>query len=440
MADEIIENNEAAAEATEAAAESSAEATAVDTPEGEAVAATDTVAAAAPVMEAPARLIQPDVGFVREIIKGGGTDMKKCMQCANCSVVCNITPDDSPFPRKEMQWAQWGLKDKLMGNPDIWLCHQCNDCTAQCPRDAKPGSVMQSIAKMTISRFSSPGFLAKGVGNPAALLLMTAIPVAILALVIGIFGHFNPLRGAIHNGEVIPGKEIIYSNFISIHAIDATFTLAFVLAIAVFAMGVSRYWKLLAETARSEGVELKGSGLSKLGPVLGEIFTHKRFSKCDETEDRKTAHLFIFYAFIGLAATTGISVIGEYLAGQHSPYGWMNPIPVKWIGSVSLAAGLIGIGWIIMNRFKHAEKIGIGAYFDWLLITLIAIVIVTGGASWGFRVADIGVIAYPVYFVHLSSVLFLFIYAPFSKMAHMVYRTTALAFARVTGRDTGIED
>ncbi|MBE3066013.1 MAG: hypothetical protein IMZ73_01095, partial [Chloroflexi bacterium] len=87
----------------------------------------------------------------------------------------------------------------------------------------------------------------------------------------------------------------------------------------------------------------------------------------------------------------------------------------------------------------HSEKIGIGAYFDWLLISLIAVVIVTGGASWGFRVADIGVVAYPVYFVHLASVLFLFVYAPFSKMAHMVYRTTALAFARVTGRDTGIE-
>lgn len=446
MADEIIENNEEAAGATQAAGDSATEANAVVTPKTEAGAAPETeaeaeaeVAIATAVAQTPAKLIQPDVGFVREIIKGGGTDMKKCMQCASCSVACNVTPDDTPFPRKEMQWAQWGLKDKLMGNPDIWLCHQCNDCTAQCPRDAKPGSVMQAIAKMTISRFSSPGFLAKGAGNPSALLLMAAIPVIILALVIGIFGHFSPARGFIHDGEVIPGNEIIYSNFISIHAIDATYTLAFFFAILVFVVGVSRYWKLLAETARSEGIELKGSGLSKMGPVLGEILTHKRFSKCDETEDRKTAHLFIFYAFIGLAVTTGISVIGEYLAGQHSPYGWMNPVPVKWIGSVSLAAGLIGIGWIIVNRFKHSEKIGIGAYFDWLLISLIAVVIVTGGASWGFRVADIGVVAYPVYFVHLASVLFLFVYAPFSKMAHMVYRTTALAFARVTGRDTGIE-
>lgn len=392
--------------------------------------------AKAPVDVRPAKTIKPDVRFVREVMSAGGADLKKCYQCATCSVACNVTPDDTPFPRKEMQWAQWGLKDKLMGNPDIWLCHQCNDCTAQCPRGAKPGRVMQAIAKMTINRFSKPGFLAKGVGNPAILLIMTAIPVIILALVIGIFGHYSPARGAIADGEVVKGTEIIYSNFISIHAVDATFTIAFIFAIVVFGIGVSGYWKLLSETVRSAGAPLKGSGLSQLGSVLGEIMTHKRFGKCDETKDRKVSHLLIFYAFLGLFITTAISVLGEYIVHQHSPYGWMNPVPVKWVGSISAAAGLIGIGWIIVNRIKHAAKISIGAYFDWLLISVVAIVIVTGAGSWGLRVANIGALAYPIYFVHLSSVLFLFIYAPFSKMAHMVYRTTAMVFAKAAGRDT----
>jgi quinone-modifying oxidoreductase subunit QmoC len=398
-------------------------------------------AAEAPVMQAkPATRIQPDIKFVKEVIGGGGTDLKKCFQCATCSVVCNVTPDDHPFPRKEMIWAQWGLKDKLVADPDIWLCHQCNDCTAQCPRDAKPGRVMQAIAKMSIPSLSKPGFIAKGIGSPSTLLLMAAIPVIIVALLIGLAGDYTPERGEKIGTEIHHAGDIVYASFLGHWPIVGAFSTFFVLSIIIFALGVRNYWGMMKQHAADEGAPISGSGMSQVGPVLTEIATHERFGKCDETKDRKVSHLFIFYAFGLLFIATIISTLFTDLPLLWGGEGVLSPYPtisfVKLFAYTGAVAGAIGITLIIINRFKHQEKVGAGSYFDWLLIVVVLLLMVTGIGAAAFRLLDIGVLAYPTYFAHLSTVMFLFMYAPFSKMAHMVYRATAMAFARSAGRDT----
>jgi quinone-modifying oxidoreductase subunit QmoC len=51
------------------------------------------------------------------------------------------------------------------------------------------------------------------------------------------------------------------------------------------------------------------------------------------------------------------------------------------------------------------------------------------------RWMGIGFLYYILYYIHLVAVWFLFAYTPYSKLAHLVYRTTALIHNRACGRE-----
>jgi len=357
-------------------------------------------------------------------------------------VVCNLTPADKPFPRKEMIHAQWGLKDRLIGNPDIWLCHQCSDCTAYCPRGAKPGEVLNAIRKMSIENYSVPKSLGKLVGNPGALVLLLAIPSVIFLIILAGLGHLN--LESIRN----EAGKIAYSSLIKSYYIDGVFVPVFMFAVVSLAIGVTRYWKDMIKTT---GTKPKVSIATAVTETIGDILAHKRFEQCNVTKDRKMAHMLVFFSFIGLAITTAWAVL--YLYGYEimhalgkTPYPWLlgpSPYPltdpVKWIGNASAVMLLIGIVMVINNRKKNEEKAGKGGYYDWLFIYIVFAIMATGILSELARLADIAILAYLIYFSHLIVVFFLFAYAPFSKMAHMVYRATAMVFAKATERDVEVK-
>lgn len=370
-----------------------------------------------------AETIRPDVNCINEIINSGGESLKKCFQCATCSAVCNVTPDDHPFPRKEMLHAQWGLKDKLFSNPDIWLCHQCSDCTAYCPRGAKPGEVLAAVRRMSIRNYSKPGFLSKAVENPKALLLLLAVPTLIFLLITAFSGSLFSVPRGMNNA-------IVYSKFIPITFIDIVFMSASFFAAVSFSLSIVRYWKDMAKTC---SMPQSGTLKSIILTVI-EILVHRRFGKCDLTKGRQISHLFVFYSFIGLTITTSMAVWYLYGLKWESPYPLTNIL--KIIGNSSAVILLAGITLIVLNRFRNKEKAGLGTYFDWLFIGVIYVIVLTGILAEVFRLQNISFLAYPTYFSHLVAVFFLFAYAPFSKMAHMVYRAAAMVFARVTKRET----
>ena len=383
------------------------------------------------------QIISPDLDFVKDVIAAGGESLKKCYQCSTCTVVCDVTPDKGPFPRKEMLYAQWGLKDKLMGSPDIWLCHQCSDCTANCPRGAKPGEVLGAVRKMAIKEFSAPRFLAEWTANCKYVALLFAIPVIIFLFELLIQGHF---ANGIPRNEM--GKISFSLMFPPTKFIDTVFVPTAFFAAICFVFGIKKYWDAMVRANGAPAGDLKKSAVD----TVIDIVTHKKFAMCGVAKDRKVSHMLVFFAFIGLAITTSIGVL--YLYGYEifgiethglvhfgeSPYPLYDPM--KIIGNVSAVALLIGITMVVTNRLKNQEKAGMGSYFAWLFIIIVYGVGATGFLAEILRLMDIAVLAYMIYFVHLVFIFVLFAYAPFSKMAHMVYRTTAMVFARHAGRDS----
>ncbi|MBI5674564.1 MAG: quinone-interacting membrane-bound oxidoreductase complex subunit QmoC [Nitrospirae bacterium] len=369
---------------------------------------------------AEATVIKPDLDFVKGVMAAGGESLKKCYQCATCSVVCNVTPGKNPFPRKEMIWAQWGLKEKFVGNPDVWLCHQCNDCTAYCPRGAKPGEVLGAIRKQTIKEYSSPSFLVNMVNNKGLIWLIFLLPAILLGVILSA------------DGTLIPNEEEIkFSYLASTLQIQLIFVPAFMFGAIIGILGVIKFWGDMKKAAGVRSGNLGGS----ISAAAQEILSHSKFKTCGVSKDRFTSHFLVFYSFVMLGIATALGVLYIDILHMESPFSFGYGTPVKIFGLIGAIGLLLGVVLMISNRFKNAEKVGIGSYFDWLLITIIGVIMATGILSWGTRVMEIGGIAYPVYFIHLVFVLSLFIYLPFSKLAHMFYRGAAICFNKYSGRE-----
>ncbi|HHC24836.1 MAG TPA: heterodisulfide reductase, partial [Desulfobacterales bacterium] len=181
-------------------------------------------------------LIEPDIGFIKELERLGGDTLKKCFQCATCSVACPISPETKPFPRKEMIAASWGLKDRLVGNADVWLCHNCGDCTTLCPRGAKPGDVLGAVRSYAVAEYATPKWLGRMVNDPKMLPVLFLSP-AVLFLVLGfilkIVGvnwlNFSP-----------GGEEIVHGNFFNTWLVDLIFVPTAAWVVAIFGLGLYR--------------------------------------------------------------------------------------------------------------------------------------------------------------------------------------------------------
>jgi len=345
-----------------------------------------------------------------------------------------------------MIWAQWGLKDRLIADPDIWQCHQCNDCSTKCPRGARPGDVLNAVRQEAVQHYAVPGFLGRmiGKGNIVPLLLL---PVILLTLALVLRDQlWDSGQGVL----MYLHHEGFYADLFPHWLLIGFYSFFWGLAMVGGVVGAARFWQAMKGADRAAGWEAPSTSvMSSWVRTIKSILAHDRFSKCTSQAGRRRAHQGAFYGFLVLFLVSVWAVIALYMINPFIPghdqdliYPFAIWNPVKWIANIGGIILVAGCLMAIRDRKSGEKDAPASSSFDWLFLYLLLIVGVTGLLTEVLRyVAEpsgaegLVYAAYAVYFVHLVAVFDLLVYLPYSKLAHVLYRTVALVYAEHSGRN-----
>ena len=385
--------------------------------------------------------VRPDRDFRTRLIASGGEDLKKCFQCATCSVVCDLACATQPFPRKEMIWAQWGLKDRLLADVDVWLCHGCSDCSSRCPRGARPADVMAAIRREATIHYSTPRWLANRANQPRFLPIFLLLPCLLLGLAAWARA---PLEKFLH-ASYTPNRIIIsyWSQLPQWLLITLAVPLVLLDAVVVV-LGVMRFWRDLKASDRATGfadnpASAKQSMAEGIRTTLRSIFLHEDFDRCTANHSRINSHRLVLYGFVGLLVVDlwVLTLRFNPLLKDAFVYPFNFWSPWKILANLAGGAMLIGCALMIRDRKVRITGVGTrydGTWFDWMFLGLALGALLTGFACEVLHYARVDPLRYAAYVIHLATVFALLALLPYSKFAHLIYRATALVYAAHTGR------
>ena len=99
-----------------------------------------------------------DKNRVEEIREISGVYPYKCMKCGKCSASC---PSFNEMDIKPHQFVSYVLRDdieSLVQSKSLWKCLSCFACVERCPRDLKPGKLIDA-ARQIVEREKGGNYL-----------------------------------------------------------------------------------------------------------------------------------------------------------------------------------------------------------------------------------------------------------------------------------------
>ncbi len=364
-----------------------------------------------------------DPNFLLQLQKYGTVNIESCFNCGNCTAVCPLSKEEDNFPRRMIRYGQLGMKDKLLGSKELWLCYSCGECTSTCPRQADPGEFMAAARRFAIAGYDRLRLASLLYTSPLFNILFLILSAVVLGIFIYTFHGPMPDQ-SLRLFEFIP-SEVIHDGGIIAG-----------LAIILFAIlgGANMVSRVRKSITIPEGAHV--SQKSAIIEAVNEVFTQHRYRKDCETNSEAQPwylrkwflHASVLWGFMGLFLATGLDFLLA-LTGIKATGTWV-PIwyPVRLLGTVAGLMVVYGVTSIFVKRLLRKDQpYRNSTSTDWSFLAVLWLSAVTGFMlEVAVYLPEPHVWSYWMLLAHLVAVGELLILLPFTKFAHVIYRTLAL--------------
>ena len=86
-----------------------------------------------------------------ELIKEiSGVNPLKCMKCGKCSASCPSYNEMDIKPHQFVSYVQSENIEALTQSKSLWKCLSCFACIERCPRDVKPGKLIDAARQIVL--------------------------------------------------------------------------------------------------------------------------------------------------------------------------------------------------------------------------------------------------------------------------------------------------
>ncbi len=367
-------------------------------------------------------LIKPDTQFIKYIKENGGEDLKKCFQCATCTSACSLSTEEYGFPRKQMLYAQWGMKKELLEDPSPWLCFYCGDCSARCPRSGNPGETMMALRRYLTTLYDWTGLsrlMYRSVFWEAGILAIMATVIVLLFTVPNNFGF-----GLLNQSGPAALTTVMLEKFAPVGIVDwGDRIMAALLGILL----LSNAARMFSGLTRGAKIPARFY-ITQFPHFIVQLLTQKRWNECSSSDSSKNwvRHLFL---------VSGYAIMFT-LVVVFLPWFQIKDTSIHWtsfLGYYATAVLLITTVWIISDRMRKSTEMHKFSHFsDWLFPIMLFLAALSGILLHIFRVSDMPMTTYVTYMVHMAIVVpMLFVEVPFGKWGHLLYRPLAIYVAAV---------
>ena len=86
----------------------------------------------------------------KEAIRISGIDPRKCMKCGKCSATCPSYGEMEYHPHQFVYMVETGDIAPLLASDSLYKCLSCFACVERCPRDVKPGKLIDAARQLVV--------------------------------------------------------------------------------------------------------------------------------------------------------------------------------------------------------------------------------------------------------------------------------------------------